>query len=438
MTILLAIQIDPNLLEVSGKGRGGQGRLGPRRHDGSHFSRAGVSLGEGGRGAASSPRGKAMKTFLRVVGMIVLLLVVAAASIHFSGNTRNVVAWIGKPHHGWDMSYKAPAPDYAEARNWAALPSKPGAAALVPAGVEAAPQNPQVDVFFIHPTGYITGGDWNSPMDPSTKTEENTKWMMANQAAVFNGCCAIYAPRYRETSIYRYLAAPPDIATKARDLAYGDIDRAFTYFLEHYSKGRPFIVASHSQGTEHGFRLLRERIDGTPLAARMVAAYLIGFDITDKRAAALKTVHVCASATDLHCLVHWATFGEGADKPQFDTTDKLVCVNPLRWRRDGAMAQKSLSKGAVPGTGTFALNFLGGDAAAGVKFGPLKAPLKSWTWAECRGGFLYVADQSGGPFAKFDLGGKNYHGLDYPLFAIDIRQNAKARVAAYLRGGRAN
>jgi hypothetical protein len=269
-------------------------------------------------------------------------------------------------------------------------------------------------------------------MDPNSKTEENTKWMLANQASDFNGCCLIYAPRYRETSIYRYFSAPPDIAQQARDLAYGDVDHAFTYFLEHYSKGRPFIIASHSQGTEHGFRLLRERIDGTPLAQQMIAAYLIGFDITDKQAATLKSVHVCATAADIHCFVHWATFGEGADKPKFETEDKLVCVNPLTWQRDGGKAPKSMSKGAVPMTGTFALNFIGPDAAAGTKFGPLPAPLKQWTWAECRNGLLTVADQSGGPFAKMDLGGKNYHGMDYPLFAIDIRENVQARAAAFM------
>ena len=30
------------------------------------------------------------------------------------------------------------------------------------------------------------------------------------------------------------------------------------------------------------------------------------------------------------------------------------------------------------------------------------------------------------------MGGENYHGLDYPLFAIDIRENALVRVKAYL------
>lgn len=374
-----------------------------------------------------------MRWLLRIFVLVVAAVLVAAAGIYFSGNTRTVMTWIGKPHHGWDLAYKAPAPDYAKAESWAALPSKHSEADLVPADVDAAPKDTQVDVFFVHPTGYLNGGDWNSPLDANSKTEENTKWMLANQASVFNSCCAIYAPRYRETSIYRYFAAPPGIAKQAADFAYGDVDRAFSYFLEHYSKGRPFILASHSQGTEHAFRLIRERIDGTPLAARMIAGYLIGLDITDKQANALKTVPVCARTDDIHCIVHWATFGEGAAKPDFDTADKLVCVNPLSWQRDGAMAVKAMNKGAEPITGKFALNFLGSEAAAGTKFGPLEAPLKSWTWAECRGGLLTVADQSGGPFAKADLGGKNYHGLDYPLFATDIRENARLRVQAWLR-----
>jgi hypothetical protein len=372
-----------------------------------------------------------MKIFVRIVLVVVVLLAAAAAAIYFTGNTLIVTAMIAKPHHGWDMAYKAPAPDYGDTKNWAALPSKPGLTALVPKGEPAAVTQSQVDVFFIHPTGYLSGGDWNSPMDPNTATEENTKWMMANQASAFNGCCLIYAPRYREASIYRYIGAPPDIAQKAADLAYDDVNRAFTYFLEHYSKGRPFIIATHSQGTEHGFRLLRERIDGTPLANRLVAAYLIGFQIGDKAAASLKTVHVCASATDTHCFVHWATWGDGGSPTSFG--GKLVCVNPLNWQRDGGMAAKALNLGAEPVTGKFTFRLFG-DAPTGTVFGSLEAPLKAWTWAECRNGFLTIVDQSGTPFGKLDLGGRNYHGLDYPVFAMNIRENAKERVAAYVKG----
>ncbi|HWA90211.1 MAG TPA: DUF3089 domain-containing protein [Rhizomicrobium sp.] len=372
-----------------------------------------------------------MNWLLRILISLVLLLAAAAAAIYFTGNTLTVLVWMGQPRHGWDMAYKAPAPDYGKTESWAALPSKPGEADLAPPGVERA-KDPQVDVFFVHPTGYLNGADWNSPLDPNSKTEENTKWMLANQASVFNGCCAIYAPRYRETSIYRYFAKPSEVTKKATDLAYGDVVRAFAYFLEHYSKGRPFIIASHSQGTEHAFRLVRERIDGTPLAARMVVGYLIGFDIDDRRANALETVHVCARADDTGCIVHWATYGEGATAaPQSGA--KLVCVNPLSWERDGKMAPKAMSKGAVPMSGRFQFDVLGNDAASGVAFGPLGAPLEAWTWAECRDGLLTVADQSKGPFAKLDVGGKNYHGMDYPLFAMDLRENAKTRVQAWLK-----
>jgi hypothetical protein len=374
-----------------------------------------------------------MKIFLYAVGALIALLVVAAATIYFTGNAVKVIALFG-PEHGWDLHLKAPAPDYADERNWAALPSKPSLTAYVPAGVAGPAKDPQVDVFFIHPTGYMSGAEWNSPLDANSQTEENTRWMMANQASVFNGCCAIYAPRYREASIFRYISAPPDIYKKAGDFAYDDVDRAFTYFLEHYSRGRPFIVASHSQGTEHGFNLIRRRVDGTPLANRLVAAYLIGGGITDEEIAGLRTVHACASPTDIHCVIHWATYGEGASPVRTDIKGKLLCINPLTWVRDGGMAEASLHKGAVPMSGRFQIKFWGNDNDHGVQFPPLQAPIRAWTTAECRNGFLFVKDQSGSQFSKVDVGGKNYHGLDYPLFGMDIRENAIARVHAYLNG----
>ena len=114
------------------------------------------------------------------------------------------------------------------------------------------------------------------------------------------------------------------------------------------------------------------------------------------------------------------------------TKDKLLCVNPLTWKRDGGLAPASLHKGAVPISGGFQVKFWGTDKAHGMKFPPLGAPVRAWTAAECRAGFLFVKDQSGSQFDKFKLIGGNYHGLDYPLFAMDIRENAKARVTAYL------
>jgi len=372
-----------------------------------------------------------MGGFFRLLGLIVLLLIAALAVIYFTGNTRTVIVWATKPSHGWDMSLKAPPPDYSQADAWAAMPGKDSLALSVPQGVESADGLRAVDIFFVHPTGYLNGGDWNSPMNADSRTEENTKWMLVNQASAYNGCCNVFAPRYREASIFRYLAAPPDVAEKAMDLAYSDVGRAFQYFLDQ-TDGRPFIIASHSQGTTHAFRLIKEQIDGTPLAGRMVAAYLIGSQVTNADADGLKTVPVCDSETQTGCLVHWATWGDGGAPPA-EMKNRLVCVNPLTWKRDGVRADATLHKGGVPPSGKFSVIIWGDDSPQGVEFGPLGAPVSGATWAECRDGLLFVADQAGTPFGALSLEAKNYHGLDYPLFLMDIRENARARATAYLQ-----
>jgi hypothetical protein len=370
-----------------------------------------------------------MKRALWITLTLVVVLAAGGAALIYTATGRylilGTIVRFTKPDHGWNLALKAPAPDYARSEAWAALPGHPSPANDVPAGENAA-QNAEVDVFFVHPTGYMKGYDWNSPLDAQSATEENTKWMMANQASAFNGCCNVYAPRYREASIMTYMAATPEVRKKAMDFAYADVDRAFTYFLEHYSHGRPFIIASHSQGTAHAFHLIQARIDGTPLAKRMVAAYLLGGGVENKEADALKSVHVCKDASDLHCLVQWDTWGESGS-PQREGSG-AVCVNPVSWKRDGGMTQASEHKGAVPTSGSFSVKLWGKDTANKVDFKPLGAALKGYTRAECRGGILYVDDQPSEPFGKLDMGGRNYHGLDYPLFAIDIRDNAIARV----------
>lgn len=375
-----------------------------------------------------------MGRILRVLGLAVLVVAAAGAAIYFSGNSLNVIVWLSKPAHGWDLARKAPAPDYAQASSWAARPGMASVADFAPAGVANAAGERMVDVFFVHPTGFLSGREWNSPLDPDSRTEENTKWMLANQASAFGGCCNIYAPRYREASIFRYLSASPDIAEKTMDFAYADVVRAFEHFLAHDNNGRPFIIASHSQGTTHAFRLIQEHIDGKPIAARMVAGYLIGSQVKNVEANALKAVRVCDSENQVGCIVHWAIFGDGG-APSAEMAG-LVCVNPLNWQRDGVRAPATLHKGGVPMSGTFSLKMWGDDGAQGVKFEPLKAPIAGHSWAECKDGILYVADQTGGPFGWGDMGGKNYHGLDYPLFHMDIRENARVRTAAYLQAAR--
>jgi hypothetical protein len=233
------------------------------------------------------------------------------------------------------------------------------------------------------------------------------------------------------TAEYERYGKEKDIGAKAMDFAYADVVRAFDYYMAHHNHGRPFIIASHSQGSQHAFRLVKEKIDGTNLQASMVAAYIIGTRVTNAEAAELKSVKICDSANETGCIVHWATFGEGGSAPP--GMDGLVCVNPLTWRRDGPRAEADLHQGGVPISGTFSVRLWGDEGPQGVEFKPLGAPIPKLTWAECKNGLLFVADQSSTVFKDFILPGKNYHGLDYPLFHMDIRKNVAERTAAYLQ-----
>jgi Protein of unknown function (DUF3089) len=367
-----------------------------------------------------------MFRFLKWVLILAALLGAVAAAIVYTGATVRIAYWLYAPSHGWDLSKKAPDPDYSDAKNWAALPGQDGLANRAPPGEPVADTG--VDVFFVHPTGYLHGAEWNSPMDPKSRTEENTKWMMANQASAFSSCCRVFAPRYREATIWRYLGAPEDIAAKTMDFAYADVVRAFENFIATRNENRPFILAGHSQGTTHGFRLLADKIDGTPLQARMVAAYLIGSRVTNAEAARLKSVQVCDAPDQTGCLVHYATFGPDAG-PGADYRD-LVCVNPLNWRRDGARVEKDAHTGGVPSSGRFQMAW-GDDTATGVEFKPLGAPVGKLTGAACEKGLLIADDLRESPFKSLILQRWNYHGLDYPLFHMDLRRNIDVRIKAF-------
>lgn len=376
-----------------------------------------------------------MRKFL--IGALALLavVVVVATAIVWSGNTLRVLAVFAGPPRDWDEKRLAPAPDYAAASSWAAWPGREDYSDYLPQGIAAVTHEQGVDVFFVHPTGYMNGAAWNSPLDPDSSTEENTSWMMANQASAFNGAGRVYAPRYREASFFRYISASDDVARKAMDTAYGDVLRAFEFFLANENKGRPFIIASHSQGSQHAFRLLQERIDGTPLVDHMVAAYVIGSNITNEGVAGLKSIKACDTPQQTGCIIHWATMGEGGTPPA--GIRDLVCVNPLSWQRDGGRADAAGHQGAVPVSGSFSVRMIGRDVAQGMQFPPLGTAMPRLTSAECRGGYLYVTDLADSVFARIILPGKNYHGLDYPLFHMDIRRNAEQRVSAWRAGHQA-
>jgi hypothetical protein len=108
---------------------------------------------------------------------------------------------------------------------------------------------------------------------------------------------------------------------------------------------------------------------------------------------------------------------------------------PLSWRVDDEMADASLNEGAVPPAGTYNVAFgPADDVPSGDTITALDAPSVGHTWAQCRDGTLFVANQTGTAFGGAGAFGDeaNYHMLDYSLFHMNIRNNAILRVRAFL------
>ena len=336
------------------------------------------------------------------------------------------------PDHVFDPSRAVAQLDYSKNSSWAALPLMKDEADMIPEGESGIDQNNSpVDVFFVHPTGYLKGDYWTDPLEEKSATMENTQWMMANQASAYNGCCSVYAPHYRQASIYSYFGSD-ELRAEVHNFVYQDVKKSFEYFIENFSNGRPFIIASHSQGTHHSIRLLAEEIDSSDLYPRMVGAYIIGGMISKDWMSSMENIGVCESAEQLGCLVHWDTMNVAQINKDMPLYSNNICVNPISWINEGSLSELQDAKGAVPVSGEFVLEFSGDDGPTDQIFTPLEAPLKKYVQAQCKDGALFASDQTGTRFQTFSGSGGNYHGLDYALFYVDIRENAKLKVLTHL------
>ena len=155
--------------------------------------------------------------------------------------------------HEYSLRENLP-PRYSDINFWAAHPDKYDPSDSIPAPLKPAYiYDSTVDVFFLHPTTFTQKGaqSWNADLadvNLNVKTDYTT---ILYQASAFNEC-RVFAPRYRQAHLRAYFVNGTE-AAHAFDIAYEDVKAAFNYYLEHYNNNRPFIIASHSQGTTHAF-----------------------------------------------------------------------------------------------------------------------------------------------------------------------------------------
>jgi len=322
-----------------------------------------------------------------------------------------------KPAGEFAQELKPPTPDYTLDSNWAALPNMVDYADHVQDGITADNQaTAKVDVFFVHPTTHISNTSWVASVNDTQAREITDRFVLKGQASAFNGCCAIYAPLYRQATLYSFIDESGQ-GEAALEFAYQDVEKSFAEFI-HRTAGRPFILAGHSQGALHLFKLMAKQVSGTALMGQLVAAYPIGTEQdADEFASQAPDIPVCNSAGQTACYVTWNARGlNAAPMNELGT----ACVNPLSWHADQEMVPASLNLGA------FGLADLGADHDQIVS---------KFAGAQCLGSELLVSEFSTPMYddLPINIGKNNYHLLDYALFYNNIRANAQTRVNAHLQ-----
>jgi hypothetical protein len=310
----------------------------------------------------------------------------------------------------YDFKGNSNIPDYSNLNYWAAHPYKKDPSDEVPSELKKEMQDTSVDVFFIHPTTYTEKDlsmGWNADIDNAELNRKTDNSTILYQASVFNKYCRVFAPRYRQANLQAFFTSDRQTGEAALDTAYEDVKAAFEYYLQNYNKGRPIIIASHSQGTRHAGKLLKEFFEGKPLQNQLVCAYIIGLPVFVNYFPQMKP---CEDSASTGCFISWRTFEEGYESPVIKQEKlKAYVINPLSWTTDSILAGAELNKGGI------LRNF--------------NKVIPGLVHAQVHGNILWVNKPRF--FGSIFLTMKNYHIADYNLFYDNIRENVGARIRAF-------
>lgn len=359
-----------------------------------------------------------------VAGLVVLLLIGALVYRIFQMDLMKAAL---VPSVAFEEQEKPePGPAYADAAMWLARPDIPGNPSLwTPEGI-APSARPEAAVFFIHPTSYLERSHWNAPLD-DVESQERARLFVRSQASAFNSVGSVWAPKYRQATFGAFLTTKAD-AQQALDFAYKDVVAAFDEFLKEAPKDQPIILAAHSQGSLHLTRLLRELIAGSPIADRIVAAYIVGWPISTTADLQALGLPGCEAPDQARCILSWQSFAEPAEPKMVtdvydastapDGTSRagspMLCVNPITGANGGeADADVNL--------GTLVPN---GDLTE-AKLVPGAVPAR----CDVRG-FLLIGRETP-ELGNYVLPGNNYHVYDIPLFWANLRADVARREAAW-------
>jgi len=325
-----------------------------------------------------------------------------------------------------------PEPDYSKPYAWAAMPDTIDSADIYP--INSAYKNmqdsAQADVFYIHPTTYRNANNWNQDINSEKVNNWTDISVIARQASIFNACCKIYAPRYRQAA-FGAVGSKDGSGMKAYNFAYKDVLKSWRYYRKYFNKERPFFLVGHSQGALHAFKLLHEEIDQSLEANQIIAAYIVGIGITVGMVKnKLKNISICKNQQSIKCIISWNTFDKDFIASQWITRTQERYYNEYQTRRNGEIicwnpTQQIVNKqpnGKI-------LNI--GALAGSPKYGKLDNLVSGYK-AYCQNGVLYTFKPVSRNFKIMSLPGGSLHMHDMDLFYENLRETSVKQTSKYL------
>ena len=221
-------------------------------------------------------------------------------------------------------------PDYSNINRWALIP--------------ADNSKYKVDVFCLYPT--ILAGEGFKLMDVTDeKLVKKATNLSKYYTGIFEGNANVYAPLYRQASI-ELLALDKENQTELLMTAFSDIMNSFEFYLNHYNKGKPFILAGFSQGSAMILELMKIRLRDKNLQNKLVAAYIIGYSVTEDDLKQYPWLKMAESASDIGCIISYNT-QVAANGYSAVFHKKSKAINPISWKTNNVPSSKKHYKGAV-------------------------------------------------------------------------------------------
>ena len=341
--------------------------------------------------------GRKMNYLIRNLLFTSLLISVTACKTYNLNPGKNDI-----PTHNFDINLSGDTPNYYEIKNWVEHPEKETHYAVLPKNyTDSLSSIAEIDVFFVHPTLYLKGNRWNADINDKKLNIEIGNTAIKNQASVFLGIASIYAPHYRQMHIQSY--SDLENGLKAFEVAYLDVKNAFIYYWRNINEGSNFIIAGHSQGTNHTERLLKEIIlENDSMKNLLLLSYLPGMPIKQFH----KDLPPCSYPDQLDCFLSWRSLAEGYFPINWELSDSISCINPISWKTDDLLSKR--------------------EEHLGILFQNHKIHYPNSIEAYTEKGVAWIKPIKI-PFARF-YRMKNYHIADYNLYWINIRNNLRFRL----------